>query len=60
MRVAVLTISDSVAKGEREDRSGPDTCEELVAAVSSYLNAGWELTGGVHVATDTNGLYPRL
>ena len=32
-----------------------DTCEELAAAVSSYLNAGWELTGGVHVANDVNG-----
>ena len=29
MRVAVLTISDSVAKGEREDRSGPATVEVL-------------------------------
>lgn len=32
-----------------------DTCEELTASVTAYLNGGWELTGGVHVAPDVNG-----
>lgn len=31
MRVAVLTISDTVAKGEREDRSGPAVAERCQA-----------------------------
>ena len=37
MRVALLTISDSVAKGEREDRSGP-------AVVAACRGLGWEVT----------------
>jgi len=40
MRVAILTISDSVARGEREDLSGPALvarCRELGWIVSSAL-----------------------
>ncbi len=40
MRVAILTISDSVARGEREDLSGPALvarCRELGWTVSSAL-----------------------
>jgi hypothetical protein len=32
-----------------------DSCDELAVAVGAYLNAGWELAGGAHVATDTSG-----
>lgn len=37
MRVAVLTISDSASKGEREDLSGP-------AVVAFCRGLGWEVT----------------
>ena len=40
MRVAILTISDSVSRGEREDLSGPalvQRCRELNWEVSSVL-----------------------
>jgi len=40
MRVAILTISDSVARGEREDLSGPalvDRCRQLGWQVASAL-----------------------
>ena len=36
MRVAVLTISDSVSRGKREDLSGP-------AVVAFCRGLGWEL-----------------
>jgi molybdopterin adenylyltransferase len=44
MRVAVVTVSDSVARGEREDRSGPavrSRCEQL----------GWQVVSS-HVVPD--------
>jgi molybdenum cofactor synthesis domain-containing protein len=44
MRVAVVTVSDSVARGEREDRSGPavrSRCEQL----------GWQVAAS-HVVPD--------
>jgi molybdopterin adenylyltransferase len=37
MRVAILTISDSAAKGDREDASGP-------AVVAFCRGLGWEIT----------------
>lgn len=43
VRVAVLTVSDSSARREREDLSGPAT----VAAVKRYLGWDSELTGVV-------------
>ncbi|PYT41647.1 MAG: molybdenum cofactor biosynthesis protein, partial [Acidobacteria bacterium] len=45
MRVAVLTISDSVTKGEREDLSGP-------AVVAFCRGLGWEITSMLHVSDD--------
>jgi molybdopterin adenylyltransferase len=40
MRIAILTISDSVSRGEREDRSGPALaarCRELGWVITSAL-----------------------
>ena len=45
MRVAVLTISDTVAKGEREDLSGP-------AVVAFCRGLGWEVTSMLRVSDD--------
>jgi len=45
MRVAVLTISDSAAKGEREDLSGP-------AVVAFCRGLGWEVTTSLCVSDD--------
>jgi molybdopterin adenylyltransferase len=42
MRVAVLTISDSAAKGEREDLSGP-------AVVAFCRGLGWEVTSSLRL-----------
>ena len=53
MRVAVLTISDSVAKGEREDLSGP-----AVAAVCRGL--GWEITTALRVSDDPASIREQL
>jgi len=53
MRVAVLTISDSVAKGEREDLSGP-------AVVSFCRGLGWEVTSTLHVADDPAAIREQL
>lgn len=53
MRVAVLTISDSVARGEREDLSGPS-----VIAVCRGL--GWEVTSSLCVADDAANIREQL
>ena len=45
MRVAVLTISDSVTKGEREDLSGP-------AVVAFCRGLHWEVTSSLCVSDD--------
>ena len=45
MRVAVLTISDSVARGEREDLSAP-------AVVAFCRGLGWEVMAGLRVSDD--------
>ena len=45
MRVAVLTISDSVSRGEREDLSGP-------AVVAFCRGLGWEVTSGLRLPDD--------
>jgi len=45
MRVAVLTISDTVARGEREDLSGP-------AVVAVCRGLGWEVTAVLRVSDD--------
>ena len=53
MRVAVVTISDTVAKGEREDLSGP-----AVAAVCRGL--GWEVTSALRVSDDPGTIREQL
>jgi len=45
MRVAVLTISDSVTKGEREDLSGP-------AVVATCRGLGWEVISALRSSDD--------
>jgi molybdopterin adenylyltransferase len=53
MRVAVLTISDTVARGEREDLSGP-----AVVAVCRGLN--WEVTSVLRVSDDPANIREQL
>jgi len=53
MRVAVLTISDTVARGEREDVSGP-----AVVAVCRGLN--WEITSVLRVSDDPANIREQL
>ena len=53
MRVAVLTISDSVSRGEREDLSGP-----AVVAVCRGLN--WEIVETRHVSDDLAAVRDQL
>src|SRR5258708_8235037 len=53
MRVAVLTISDSVTKGEREDLSGP-------AVVAFCRRLGWEITSALHVSDDPANIREQL
>ena len=53
MRVAILTISDSVTRGEREDLSGPALevrCREL----------GWEVTPALHCSDDAAEVSSQL
>jgi len=45
VRVAILTISDSVSRGEREDLSGP-------AVVAFCRGLGWEIAGASVVSDD--------
>jgi molybdenum cofactor synthesis domain-containing protein len=53
MRVVVLTISDSVSRGEREDLSGP-------AVVAFCRGLGWEIIETVHVSDDLAAVQQRL
>jgi molybdopterin adenylyltransferase len=53
MRVAVLTISDSVARGEREDLSGP-------AVVAFCRGLGWEVIAALHVSDDAADVRQQL
>ncbi|HEY6266549.1 MAG TPA: MogA/MoaB family molybdenum cofactor biosynthesis protein [Candidatus Acidoferrum sp.] len=53
MRVAVLTISDSVAKGEREDLSGP-------AVVAFCRGLGWEIASALRVSDDPADIREQL
>lgn len=53
MRVAVLTISDSVAKGEREDLSGP-------AVVAHCRGLGWEVTSALRSSDDHANIREQL
>jgi len=49
MRVAVLTISDSVSRGEREDLSGP-------AVVAFCRGLGWEIVATLKTSDDAAGI----
>jgi molybdenum cofactor synthesis domain-containing protein len=53
MRVAVLTISDTVARGEREDASGP-------AVVAACRGLGWEVTSSLRVSDDLGEIRAQL
>jgi molybdopterin adenylyltransferase len=53
MRVAVLTISDSVSKGEREDLSGP-------AVVAFCRGLGWEVTSSLRLPDDAASIRESL
>ena len=53
MRVAVLTISDSVSKGEREDLSGP-------AVVAFCRGLGWEIVTTAQVSDDLAAIRAQL
>src|SRR5512137_2397941 len=53
MRVAILTISDTVSKGEREDASGP-------AVVAHCRGLGWEVTSALRSSDDTGNIRQQL
>jgi len=53
MRVAVLTISDSVARGEREDLSGP-------AVVALCRGLGWEVVTSLRISDDAADIRQQL
>src|SRR5438045_7569984 len=53
MRISVLTISDSVTKGEREDLSGP-------AVVAFCRGLGWEVTSSLRVSYDPANIREQL
>lgn len=53
MRVAVLTISDSVSRGEREDLSGP-------AVVAFCRGLHWEIKTTLHIPDDEHGIRQNL
>ena len=53
MRVAVLTISDSVSRGEREDLSGP-------AVVAFCRGLGWEIVTTLRVSDDLDAIRSQL
>jgi molybdopterin adenylyltransferase len=53
MRVAVLTVSDSVAKGEREDLSGP-------AVVAFCRGLGWEIASALRVSDEPADIREQL
>ena len=53
MRVAVLTISDSVSRGEREDLSGP-------AVVAFCRGLHWEIVTTLYVSDDLAAIQQQL
>jgi molybdopterin adenylyltransferase len=53
IRVAVLTISDSVTRGEREDLSGP-------AVVTFCRSLGWEVVTSLRVSDDPADIRQQL
>lgn len=53
MRVVVLTVSDSVANGQREDVSGP-------AVIAVCRGLGWEVVAALRVSDDPAALRDQL
>jgi molybdopterin adenylyltransferase len=53
MRVAILTISDTAASGQREDTSGP-------AVVAFCRGLGWEVTSTLRLPDDPAGIRENL
>jgi len=53
MRVAVLTVSDSVSRGEREDLSGP-------AVIAFCRGLNWEIVTSLRVADDPADIREQL
>jgi molybdopterin adenylyltransferase len=53
MRVAVLTISDSVSRGDREDLSGP-------ALIAFCRSKNWEVVTSLRVADDPADIRQQL
>jgi len=53
MRVAVLTISDSASRGEREDLSGP-------AVVAFCRGLGWEITSTLRLSDEQTDIRRQL
>jgi molybdopterin adenylyltransferase len=53
MRVAVLTVSDSVSRGEREDLSGP-------AVVAFCRGLGWEIVATLKTSDDADAIRKLL
>jgi len=53
MRVAVLTVSDSVSRGECEDLSGP-------AVVAFCRGLGWEIVATLRTSDDAATIRDRL
>ena len=53
MRIAILTVSDSVSRGQREDRSGP-------ALVERCRQLGWQVTSALITSDDQSSLRSQL
>jgi molybdenum cofactor synthesis domain-containing protein len=53
MRIAIVTVSDRAASGEREDASGPALAEDVVAR-------GWEVAGRTVVPDDEEAIKRAL
>jgi molybdopterin adenylyltransferase len=53
MRIAILTISDSVSRGERDDRSGP-------ALVARCRELGWTITSALLASDDPTALRNQM
>lgn len=53
MRVAILTISDSAAKGERQDASGP-------AVIAFCRGLGWEIAETLCISDDDAAIRQQL
>lgn len=53
MRVAIVTVSDSASRGERQDRSGPAVAERCRAL-------GWQVVSSEVLSDDRSALEKRL